>query len=101
MDSALLVRILKIAATTGERHVIVDAALPEPVVILPLSAYERLAGGGGPAKRSTEPLPPPPSEWSEPAWAESQPTPQKIRENRAEGAPAAGEEDRFYLEPIE
>lgn len=101
MDSGLLARILQVAAHTGERHVIVDAALPEPVVILPLSAYESLTRGTGSKPRSTEPVPPPPSEWTEPSWSPLPPAPRPLEEKRPEHAENGGEEDRFYLEPIE
>lgn len=99
MRSDLLERLMRIVARTGERHVLVDASLPEPLVVLPLAAYEGLLSGEGPAPAAAvrpEPLPEPPPAMAAPAaWDTPAPTPAPETEN------ALNEEEKFYLEPID
>ncbi len=101
MQPAVLARLLALVAHTGERHIVFDPSLPEPLVLLPLSAYERLVGKTGSPAVPLPAAPPEPS-WPEPVWAEPTPISPKNKGNMAgAGEPASAEEDRFYLEPIE
>lgn len=98
MRSDLLERLMKIAARTGERHVLVDAGLAEPIVVLPLSAYEAMLSG-------TPAVQPPAARQAIAPEAEELWQPEPV----AAAAPAAAgtveeplnEEEKFYLEPIE
>ncbi|TAK05004.1 hypothetical protein EPO33_03345 [Patescibacteria group bacterium] len=98
MRSDLLERLMKIAARTGERHVLVDASLPEPVVVMPLAAYEGLVAGT-PAAPAPAAFPATREESLE-TWQ-----PEPVVPTAPEAAPEAqeplNEEEKFYLEPIE
>ncbi len=88
---------MRIVARTGERHVLVDASLPEPLVVLPLAAYEGLLSGEGPAPAARqEPLPEPPPAMAAPAaWDPP------VVATAPEPENALNEEEKFYLEPID
>lgn len=86
---------MKIAARTGERHVLVDASLPEPIVVLPLSAYEGLVAG-----RSAVPaIPGEPAESME-TWQPEAAAP-AAQDTIPDVKESLNEEEKFYLEPIE
>lgn len=101
MRTDLLERIIRLVSHTGERHVLVDPAWPEPLVLLPLSAYELLALGKAGRGAEEPPLPEPqnraltPESWQQPTAGDS---PLKSANFFGESAP---DEDRFYLEPID
>jgi hypothetical protein len=84
MRSDLLERLMRIVARTGERHVLVDASLPEPLVVLPLGAYESLIGGKSPGNPAAAARPAP----AAPAMVPEPEMP-------------LNEEEKFYLEPID
>lgn len=89
---------MKISARTGERHVLVDASLSEPVVVMPLAAYEGLVTGR-PAVQLPVSVPMAPMEpletWQEePATSPMSPVVPEVKES-------LNEEEKFYLEPID
>ncbi len=89
---------MKISARTGERHVLVDASLPEPVVVMPLAAYEGLVTGrpAAPAPLVDQEVPAEPQEtWSEEVVTSAKP------EVAPEAKESLNEEEKFYLEPID
>lgn len=98
MRSDLLERLMQIAARTGERHVLVDAGLAEPIVVLPLSAYEAMLVGTPAVQAPAAPravAPEPEEPWHpEPAVAAAPPVAASAEE-------PLNEEEKFYLEPIE
>lgn len=95
MRSDLLERLMKISARTGERHVLVDASLPEPVVVMPLAAYEELVTGR-PAVQMPVSVPmEPPETWQE------EPAASPISDSVPEVKESLNEEEKFYLEPID
>ncbi len=99
MRGDLFERLMRIVARTGERHVLVDASLPEPLVILPLAAYEGLLGGDVPLREMPRPPDPPPPEPRE-SWISPVPEPASARAP-AVAEDALNEEEKFYLEPID
>lgn len=88
---------MKIAARTGERHVLVDASLSEPIVVMPLAAYEGLVAG-----RPASGLAVMPEEPEEPleAWQPESAAP-VIPETAPVAQESLNEEEKFYLEPID
>lgn len=98
MRSDLLERLMKISARTGERHVLVDASLPEPVVVMPLAAYEELVTGRPTVQKSVAV----PLDHTEPSetWQE-EPAASPITDSVPEVKESLNEEEKFYLEPID
>ncbi len=97
MRSDLLERLMKIAARTGERHVLVDASLSEPIVVMPLAAYEGLVAGR-PASGPSETM----ADLVEPleTWQPESTAP-VMSETTSVAQESLNEEEKFYLEPID
>ncbi len=89
---------MKISARTGERHVLVDASLPEPVVVMPLAAYEELVTGRSAVQTPVD-VPMAPMEPLE-TWQE-EPAASAMSDVVPEVKESLNEEEKFYLEPID